>query len=106
MDTDVVIVLNAFLDSCQISRGWGSSSGKEKIEDGCKFIATLLARSYAAGKFPSGTFLRGCDTVWQFVGRGKLSCWKTWVLFPQATDTFIQLSTCAKPIKPDQLKII
>ena len=34
----------------------------------------------------------GCDTVPAFHGKGKKSAWKTWEVFPDATDVFTRLS--------------
>ena len=35
----------------------------------------------------------GCDTVSQFLGRGKKTAWKVWSNFPAATDTFTRYSS-------------
>ena len=31
----------------------------------------------------------GCDTTSQFVGKGKVSAWNTWLAYPEATDGFM-----------------
>ena len=35
--------------------------------------------------------LTGCDTVSAFSGRGKMTAWNTWEVFPEVTETFEDL---------------
>lgn len=48
----------------------------------------------------------GCDTVSAFKGKGKKSCFQTWDIFPQANDTFRQLSSPCVDITEDQMRVI
>ena len=47
----------------------------------------------------------GCDTVSQFLGKGKKTAWNTWGRFMKAAETSLRLSCVSKPSESD-IKII
>ena len=92
VDCDIVVIaLNAYWD-LDINELWVEfGKGKDRrwlpihlyAEHFGRVICRAILFWYA---------LTGCDTVSQFLGRGKLTAWKAWKAFPEATETFAKLA--------------
>ena len=65
-----------------------------------KYIASyLMAQAIESRKskcLPFFHALTGCDTTSSFLGQGKRNAWKTWVSYPEASDSFEQLCKALK----------
>ena len=105
VDTDIVVIaLYAFwdldLEELWIEFGRGKDRGWLPVHAYAKALGDEICEAvlfwYA---------LTGCDTVSQFLGKGKKTAWNTWGRFLEVTETFIILSRVSKPSESD-IKII
>jgi len=105
VDTDVVIIaLSAFWD-LQVDELWielGVSKTKRWIP--IHILAVRIGEEICRAMLFWYAFT-GCDTVSQFQGRGKKTAWQTWIQYPEATQTFINLSSLCTPSADDNAVI-
>ncbi|XP_064086105.1 uncharacterized protein LOC135201158 [Macrobrachium nipponense] len=47
--------------------------------------------------------ITGCDTVSSFAGRGKITAWAVWDIFPEVTNAFLTLASAPSEISEDTL---
>lgn len=93
-DSDVVVLAVLFyfnLKQLGLQKLWVLyGTGKAQRYIPAHTIANALAdRAVALRGFHAFT---GCDTTSSFIGKGKRSCFKTWTVFPEATQAFKNIS--------------
>ena len=104
-NTDVVVIaLYAYqylnLDELWIDIGRGKNQRYYPIHE----YAKLLGKE-KCDALPFWYALTGYDTVSQFAGRGKKTAWSTWNSFPEAAESFKQLSFINRSDEED-IKIV
>ena len=105
VDTDVVVLavwmaqeLHEAVDELWLAIGTGKSF---------RYIAAhKLAVSLGPDKskaLPVFHAITGCDTVSSFAGRGKITAWAVWDIFPEVTNAFLTLASAPSEISEDTL---
>lgn len=93
VDTDVVVLAVAhFQDLPNIEQLWiAFGTGKDFRYIPIHEIASTLGPQMAKGLLFFHAFT-GCDVTSYFANHGKKSAWKTWLAWPDITDSFVTLS--------------
>ena len=93
VDTDVVVLAVAHFQGLpNIEQLWiAFGTGKDFRYIPIHEIASALCPQMAKGLLFFHAFT-GCDVTSYFANRGKKSAWKTWVAWPEITDSFATLS--------------
>lgn len=105
VDTDVVVLavwmaqeLHEAVDELWLAIGTGKSF--------CYIAAHKLAASLGpdiSKALPVFHAITGCDTVSSFAGRGKITAWAVWDIFPEVTNAFLTLASAPSEISEDTL---
>ncbi len=105
-DTDVVVLAVSVLCQIELDELWLSfGTGKSFRYIAAHTILSNIGESKAKA-LPMFHSLTGCDTVSSFAGHGKKSCWDVWNVYPQLTDTFINLSNTPTQMSSDDFDVI
>ena len=96
VDTDVVVILvGIFYELSRIqplADIWVAfGMGKHYRFYSVNAICTILGESRSRG-LPVFYAFTGCDTTSAFKGKGKISAWKAWQAYEEATETFMYLA--------------
>ena len=92
VDTDVVVIAQYVYRDLNVTELWIEfGTGKDHQWLPVHSCAQLLGERVCRAVI-FWYALTGCDTVSQFLGRGKPTAWKAWKAFPEVTDIFIKLS--------------
>lgn len=102
VDTDVVVLAVSAIQSLDVEEVWiGFGTGKHFRYIPAHTIAVQLGpqQSKALPMFHS---LTGCDTVSFLAGRGKVTAWEVWNVFPQITTTLASLAAGPAQISDEE----
>lgn len=104
-DTDVVVIGVALYQELDVEKLW-ISFGKEKVVRWIPLHEISRSLGPRAKALPFFHALTGCDTVSAFLSKGKKSCWRTWDVYPEATETFTRLSSPIDNVTDVDMRVI
>lgn len=105
VDTDVVVIAIFAFSLLDIEELWIEfGSGKNKRWLPIHQYAEILGNPICQA-LPFWHALTGCDTVSRFANCGKMTAWKTWLAYPEATQCFTKLLSLTE-LTSDDMDII
>lgn len=105
-DTDVVVLAVSVANIIPAEELWVTFGlGKHLQIIATHSIAASMGQERASC-LPLFHALTGCDTVSFFGGRGKITAWSTWNVYPELTTALLELKATPEIIDEEQMKIL